>query len=120
VVLEAKGTELKAALENGVSQVESGAGRFPQVSGLSFIWNTAKPAGSRIVDVKIGGNPLDLNKNYRIATNDFTAAGGDGYESLKDKKPYNTGITLYERIEETLTQQKKISPKTEGRITEVK
>ncbi|MEW9700874.1 bifunctional UDP-sugar hydrolase/5'-nucleotidase [Paenibacillus sp. SI8] len=120
VVLEAKGSELKAALENGVSQVENGAGRFPQVSGLTFVWNPSSPAGSRIVEVKIGGQPLDVNKTYRIATNDFMAAGGDGYEMFKGKKAYNTGITLYELIEETLIKQKTVSPKTEGRIVEKK
>ncbi len=39
------GANLKAALENGVSQVETGAGRFPQVSGLRFLWNAAAAAG---------------------------------------------------------------------------
>ncbi|TDF92800.1 bifunctional metallophosphatase/5'-nucleotidase [Paenibacillus piri] len=120
VVLEAKGSELEAALENGVSQVESGAGRFPQVSGLTFAWNPSKPAGSRVAEVKIGGQPLDENKTYRIATNDFMAVGGDGYDMFKDKKAYNTGITLYELIEETISGQETITPKLEGRITEVK
>ncbi|NEW04914.1 bifunctional metallophosphatase/5'-nucleotidase [Paenibacillus sp. SYP-B3998] len=120
VVVTAKGSELRAALENGVSQVENGAGRFPQVSGLTFTWNSSKPAGSRVVDVKVGSQPLDLNKSYRIATNDFMAAGGDGYDMFKDKKAYNTGITLYELIEETLIQQKSVSAKTEARITDLK
>ncbi|CAG7607931.1 Trifunctional nucleotide phosphoesterase protein YfkN [Paenibacillus solanacearum] len=120
VVLEARGSELKAALENGVSQAESGAGRFPQVSGLTVAWNPSNPAGSRIVEVKVGGQLLDMNKTYRIATNDFVAAGGDGYDMFKDKKAYNTGITLYELMEETISRQQTIAPKVEGRITEVK
>ena len=38
------GSGIVAALENGVSQVEEGAGRFPQVSGLRFSWDPKAPA----------------------------------------------------------------------------
>ncbi|OXM83769.1 bifunctional metallophosphatase/5'-nucleotidase [Paenibacillus rigui] len=119
VILDATGSELRDAIENGVSQVEGGAGRFPQISGMSFAWNPSKPAGARVTDIKVGGQPLDLNQTYKIATNDFIAAGGDGYSMLNGKKAYNTGITLYELVEEALTQQGSISPRSEGRITEV-
>ncbi|MBD0378763.1 bifunctional metallophosphatase/5'-nucleotidase [Paenibacillus sedimenti] len=120
VILEVKGSELKAALENGVSQVESGGGRFPQISGMSFSYNPTKPAGQRVVEVKVGGKVLDSDQTYRLATNDFVAAGGDGYAMFKDKKALNTGITLYELIEEALIARKSINPTTEGRIVEVK
>ncbi|MFD0692979.1 bifunctional metallophosphatase/5'-nucleotidase [Paenibacillus sp. GCM10027628] len=120
VILEAKGSELKAALENGVSQVESGAGRFPQISGMSFSYNPTKPSGQRVIDVKVGGKALEPDKTYRLATNDFVAAGGDGYDMFKDKKALNTGITLYELVEEALIARKTINPTTEGRIVEVK
>ncbi|HEU5088455.1 MAG TPA: 5'-nucleotidase C-terminal domain-containing protein, partial [Roseiflexaceae bacterium] len=47
------GANVIAALENGVSQVESNAGRFPQVSGLRFFWNKNAPVGQRIHNVEI-------------------------------------------------------------------
>jgi 5'-nucleotidase/UDP-sugar diphosphatase len=119
VVIEVTGEELKQALENGVSKVEEGAGRFPQISGMSFTYNPTKPAGERVVEVKVGGQPLDPKKTYKVATNDFLAAGGDGYESLK-KPSFNTGLTLYTVVEEALTQMKTVNPKVEGRIVEVK
>lgn len=120
VILDVTGSELKAALENGVSQVETGAGRFPQVSGITFAWDPSKPAGERVSDVKVGGADLDLEKTYKLATNDFVAAGGDGYEMFKDKKSLNTGLTLYEVVEEAMMAQKTISPKVEDRIVEIK
>lgn len=120
VIIDATGSELKAALENGVSQVETGAGRFPQISGMSFEWDPSQPAGSRVSNVKIGGEELDLGKTYKLATNDFVAVGGDGYEMFKGKKSLNTGFTLYDIVEEALTSQKAISPEVEGRIVEVK
>ncbi|MBR8660560.1 5'-nucleotidase C-terminal domain-containing protein [Brevibacillus sp. NL20B1] len=117
-VIEVTGEELKKALENGVSQVEEGAGRFPQISGMSFTYNPKKPAGERVVEVKVGGQPLDLKKTYKVATNDFIAAGGDGYESF-NKPGFNTGLTLYTIVEEALINNKTVNPKVEGRIVEV-
>lgn len=118
VVVEVTGEELKQALENGVGGVEKGEGRFAQISGMSFTYNPNKPAGERVIEVKVGGQPLDLNKTYKVATNDFLASGGDGYVSLQ-KPALNTGLTLYSIVEEELIKRKTINPQVEGRIVEV-
>lgn len=82
VKTEITGKALKAALENGFSQIENNAGRFPQVSGMVVTYDRAQPAGSRIVSVLIKGAPLDETKTYSVATNDFLLRGGDGYTTL--------------------------------------
>jgi 2',3'-cyclic-nucleotide 2'-phosphodiesterase (5'-nucleotidase family)/predicted AlkP superfamily phosphohydrolase/phosphomutase len=88
VTLTVNGAELKTMLENGVSQMPAIAGRFPQVSGLCFTYDIALPAGSRVTSAVLAdasGNctatPVDLTaaSSYKIAENDFMAAGGDGY-----------------------------------------
>lgn len=119
-VVEVKGSDLKTALEGGVSQYEKQAGSFPQVGGMSFVFDPSKPVGERISDLKVGGEPIDLDKTYRVATNDFLAAGGDGYETFKNAKMLNTGITFYDMMEEALSKMDKISPKVENRIVQVK
>ncbi|MET3290447.1 UNVERIFIED_CONTAM: 5'-nucleotidase/UDP-sugar diphosphatase [Brevibacillus sp. OAP136] len=119
VVVEVTGAELKQALESGVSQVEQGAGRFPQISGMSFTYDKTQPAGQRVVEVLVGGKPIDEKKTYKVATNDFIAVGGDGYETM-NKPSFNTGLTLYSVIEEAILKEKTISPKVENRIVEVK
>lgn len=83
VLLEIKGADLRAALENGVSQVGDGAGRFPQVAGLRFSWDAKAPAGARVRDVTVAGQPLDPDRTYRLATNDYLYGGGDGYAALR-------------------------------------
>ena len=118
-IVEVTGAELKAALENGVSQVENGAGRFPQISGMSFTYNPSKPAGERVIEVKVGDAPLDPQKTYKLATIDFLAAGGDGYEMLK-KPFFNTGLSMYSVVEAALLERGVVNPKVEGRIVEVK
>ncbi|WP_299753713.1 5'-nucleotidase C-terminal domain-containing protein [uncultured Boseongicola sp.] len=82
VVTEIPGSQVLAAIENGVSQVENGAGRFPQVSGIAFVYDPTAPAGSRVAEITVGGAPLDTNKLYTVATNNYMLAGGDGYGAL--------------------------------------
>lgn len=82
VLVELEGKDLLSALENGVSQVEQKAGRFPQVSGLTFAYDPSRPPGQRVVEVRVGGAPLELGRIYRVATNDYMLAGGDGYAAL--------------------------------------
>jgi 5'-nucleotidase / UDP-sugar diphosphatase len=79
VMLDLTGAQVKEGLENGASQIEDGAGRFPQVSGLVLTIDKSQPAGSRVSDVSVNGQPLDLAATYKVATNDYMARGGDGY-----------------------------------------
>lgn len=91
VKVEVTGKVLKQILEHGIARSgpgeDSEPGRFPQVSGVRFEYDTSKPAGSRIVSVTIGGTPLDEAKTYTIATSDFLVSrSGDGYTMFKDGK----------------------------------
>jgi 5'-nucleotidase len=88
VKVEVTGAVLRAALENGVSQVveESESGRFPQVSGVQFDFDGRKPVGSRVIKLTVNGQPLDEKKIYTLACTSFVANGGDGYAMLKGTK----------------------------------
>ena len=86
VKLEVTGAQIVEALENGFSQVENGAGRFPSVSGMTVTWDAKAPAGSRVTSVMVGESPIDNAKSYTLAANDYIAGGGDGYSVFKDAK----------------------------------
>jgi 5'-nucleotidase / UDP-sugar diphosphatase len=81
-MVEITGKDIRDALENGVSQIDNRAGRFPQVSGMAFTVDAKAPAGSRIGSLRIGGKDLDPAATYKVATNDFMVSGGDGYTAL--------------------------------------
>ena len=119
VLIEAKGATILAALENGVGQVEQAAGRFPQVSGLKAKVDLKKAAGSRVVAIEIGGQPLDPAKTYRIATNDFMLRGGDGYTMFADGKvilgPLD-GKLMADQVMAYVAKAGKVAPKPEGRV----
>ena len=119
VKLEVTGEMLLAVLENGVSDVENSAGRFPQVSGLTLEADLTKPKGERVVSVMIGGKPLDKAAAYTLATNDFMFAGGDGYGMLKSAKPLygeRDAKLMANSVMAFVEKKKTVSPKVEGRI----
>jgi 2',3'-cyclic-nucleotide 2'-phosphodiesterase (5'-nucleotidase family) len=93
VVTELPGSQVLLALENAVSQVEKGSGRFAQVSGLTFAFDASAPAGSRVSEVMVGGAPLEADKVYTVAVNDFILGGGDGYDALGGGRIVTEGPT---------------------------
>lgn len=85
VLLELSGADIVAALENGVSAIEDGGGRYPHVSGITYSFDVSRAAGERVLDVMVGGAPIDTEATYRVATNDFMGRGGDGYTMFAGK-----------------------------------
>jgi 5'-nucleotidase len=120
-----KGSDVVAALENGASQVEEGAGRFAQVAGLKYAFDKSKPANSRISDVQVmdGGawKPIDPEKVYLVATNNFMRAGGDGYKvfATNGQNAYDYGPGLEQVLADYLAARRPYTPATDGRITEI-
>ncbi|EYR77346.1 5'-nucleotidase C-terminal domain-containing protein [Shinella sp. 838] len=120
-----KGSDLVAALENGLGQIEEGAGRFPQVSGMKYSFDKSKPAGSRVVSVEVkeGGAfvPLDPAKTYGIVSNNYMRAGGDGYSvfAKAGQNAYDFGPNLELVVADYLAAHRPYQPYTDGRITEV-
>ncbi|MFB2593923.1 bifunctional UDP-sugar hydrolase/5'-nucleotidase [Paracoccus sp. p4-l81] len=118
------GAEVITALENGVSQVEEGAGRFPQVAGLTFAFDAKAPAGARISDVKVrdgdGFAPIDPAATYGVVSNNYMRGGGDGYDIFETagKNAYDFGPDLAEVLADYLAAQGPgFKPVTDGRIT---
>ena len=116
VTMNVTGAQLTAMLENGVSRYPDADGRFPQVSGMSFRFDPDQAVGSRVFDVQVGGEPVDPEKTYVLATNDYIAIGGDEYPVADIEV---TGE--YSAMEEILIAHiasfnEPIAPETEGRI----
>jgi 5'-nucleotidase len=120
VMLEVPGKVLLEALERSVSAYPRESGGFLQVSGLSFVFDPARPPGQRVQRVVVGGEPLEPERRYKLATNSYTAGGGDGYAILATAKPLvfpEDGPGLAETLLEAIERAGVIAPATEGRIT---
>ena len=98
VVIEVTGQDIYDALEWGYSRLPESNGGFPQTANLGIVYSRFSDPGNRIKRVLINGRLVDRDATYKIATNDFMAAGGDGY-TMFDKP-----IVMYGRgLDEVLT-----------------
>ena len=120
---EIKGADMIAALENGVSEVEEGGGRFPQVAGMKFTWDASvAPNEGRIKEVMVqeGGEwvPIDPEKTYLAVTNNFVRNGGDGYKvfSSNAMNAYDFGPDLADVTAEYLAAKGPYQPYIDDRI----
>ncbi|PWJ19302.1 bifunctional metallophosphatase/5'-nucleotidase [Jannaschia seohaensis] len=116
---ELTGAEVIEALENGVSQVEEGAGRFPQVAGITYTADLSAEPGSRIVSVMIDGAEIDPEATYGVVSNNYMRGGGDGYSVFEGgRNAYDYGPGLEQVVIDYIAAQGgAYEPYTDGRIT---
>ena len=129
------GQQIRDALEYGLSGVELKEGRFPQVAGLAVTYSPERQAGKRVGTIHIAGEPIDPSRRYIVATVDFLAAGGDGYQVFREairQSPdfeilggtiksgniaYNdAGRWVRDAVVSEMARLKKLAPAVEGRI----
>jgi 2',3'-cyclic-nucleotide 2'-phosphodiesterase (5'-nucleotidase family) len=118
-VTELPGSQVLAALENAVSQVEKGSGRFAQVSGLTFVYDPTAEAGARVSEVMVAGAALEADKLYTVAVNDFILGGGDGYRALGGGRLITgggAGGLVANDVMAYVEKLGKVAPAVEGRI----
>jgi len=126
VKVEVSGKALMEALEHGVarSAEDNEPGRFPQVSGVKFKFDTSKLPGQRVVEATVNGKPIDPKAKYTVALSDFLVKGGDGYTMFKDA-PVLIAADKAKKDSEVFEQAIRsapnatIAPKVEGRIIRI-
>ncbi len=114
---QVKGSDVKAALENGVDTYPGEKGAFPQVAGMTFAIDESKPKGERVHSITIKGQPLELERMYVMATNDFMAAGGDNYTMFKSSRHVGDFPALDEALIAYIQKKGTVAPAVEGRIS---
>ncbi|MDD5298801.1 MAG: 5'-nucleotidase C-terminal domain-containing protein [Rhodocyclaceae bacterium] len=121
VKLDVSGRILRAALEHGLSEIHESreSGRFPQVSGIRYVYDPRLPVGNRLTQVTVNGAPLEDDRRYALAVNTYLAGGGDGYKMFKGQTflitPENALSETAEVIE-ALTAGSPVAPRLDGRI----
>jgi 2',3'-cyclic-nucleotide 2'-phosphodiesterase (5'-nucleotidase family) len=122
VVIGVSGKQIWQAVENGLSTIEEVKGRFPHVSGMAVTYDSSQPSGSRVSSIDVDGQPIDLEKQYALATTDYQAQGGDGYSSLIAAQQYNRQHVVplvSDIVINEILVSGSIAPKVENRLTDI-
>ena len=107
VTMDLKGSDLKANIEHGIDNKEVG---WVQISGVMVKYDMNKPEGNRIVEMKLtDGTPVDMNKYYKVVTNDFMKDGGDKYDFKNAKNMVDTNIPIRDALIKELKAVKNLS-----------
>ncbi len=128
-LMDATGAELKAAFEVSLKNVPNENGGFLHIAGAKLQYDSSKEAGSRVVSVeyfdKATGKyvPLQDDKRYTVATNAYTAKGGDGFDmfakAYEEGRVTDLGLSDWENLQEQLLSLKEVKTTTEGRIVDL-
>ncbi|RUM97493.1 LysM peptidoglycan-binding domain-containing protein [Pseudaminobacter arsenicus] len=120
------GKDIADSIEAGLSEIEEGKGKFPQVAGLKYSFDkSVAPNEGRLKSIEVMEDgqwkPLDPAKTYGVVTNNFVRGGGDGYEifATKAEKTYDFGPSLEQVVADYLAKNRPYTPKLDGRITEL-
>jgi 5'-nucleotidase len=115
VTMDLTGEQVRQALEEGISERYG----IVQVSGLTWAYDDSAPAGSRVVRVTLpDGSAVDPAATYRIATNNFMAAGGDAFTTLTEgENVVDTGTNVIDTVVRYLEENSPVDPQVEGRLT---
>lgn len=97
---------------------------FPRIlktSGLTYLWDNARPVGDRIVEVRdANGSLLNPAASYSVTVNSFLAAGGDNFSVLNAGTQRVVGpVDLDALVTYILARPQPFSAAVEGRIQRI-
>ena len=127
-LLDVTGAELRETFEIALANVPDENGGFLHVSaGVELLYDSREPVGERVISLKIAQEgemqAIDPERTYTIATNNFTAAGGDSHAVLgaayEDGRNTIVGNTDWEMLRDYMVERKEIFYQVEGRIIDV-
>jgi 2',3'-cyclic-nucleotide 2'-phosphodiesterase (5'-nucleotidase family) len=115
-LLEVSGQQIWDAIEYAIPCRNDFDGCFPQVSNLTIKYSMPQ---NRLISVNIAGEPLDKTKLYKLATTDYLAAGGDGYDMFVSARKLDIlgeGQLTREILSQYIIDNGTVKPKIEDRI----
>lgn len=107
------GRQVREGLEKGLKEENARAYHksyrgspvgIPQVSGLRVLWDPAAPDGNKIREVWVGENPLEEDRQYRVAHTDAECEGAGAFLTMEEGQVLRTEVPtiLREVLEEDL------------------
>jgi 2',3'-cyclic-nucleotide 2'-phosphodiesterase (5'-nucleotidase family) len=119
-IMELTGTELKETFEHSVREYPKESGGFLHISGMKLVFDPLAAEGKKVLSMIIDGKEVQDGEKYKIATNAFTAKGGDGFKALgkayEDGRASEPGFSDWENLADHMKSMDKVNTAIEGRI----
>jgi 5'-nucleotidase len=120
VTVTLTGAQIKRTLEQ--QWADPARPRILQVSrGFSYAWTGSAPQGQRIAadSLRLGEQPIDPEKSYRVTINSFLAEGGDGFTGFKDGTDPHVGSYDVDALDAYFRANNPLSPPALQRIRRI-
>ncbi|WP_214835448.1 5'-nucleotidase C-terminal domain-containing protein [Exiguobacterium sp. s36] len=127
-IADLTGTEIYQTFERSVGPLPNENGGFLHVAGLKVTYDSSQPSGERVTKIEYmkDGAPVLVAEDatrYKVATNAFTAKGGDGFAELgaayAQGRVQDLGLSDWENLRDHVASLVTVEPKVEGRIVDV-
>lgn len=127
-LMDLTGAEIFEAFELSVGQYPNEHGGFLQVSGAKVEFDSSQAAGERIVSISYENAAgefveVDPAATYTVATNAYTAKGGDSYtvfaKAYAEGRVLDLGISDWENFRAELERLGEVTNDIEGRIIDI-
>lgn len=106
-------------IENLVEESLSGRSTFLQASGLRCTYSGRNPPGFRLIQISVGEEPLDPDRDYTVAVNDFMVSTPVSWPELTQGRDRAVVGLLRESLKNYLAAQRVVSPTTERRFVDI-
>lgn len=111
VIVDLKGKDIREMMENFAKR-----NTIEAVSGVKVVIDKGV-----LKELKVGGEPVNDGKTYKVATIDFLMSGGDHIYALKrGTNMVKTGIVLHQAVSDYIkaltAAGKKVNPQKDGRV----
>lgn len=121
------GAEIKNTLEHSVRNSPNEEGGFLHMSGMKMTFDSSKKPGERVqtMQVKMNGEyvNIEMDQEYVVTTNAFTARGGDGFELLGEAyekgRVVDLGLDDWVNLRDHMVKLGTVKPEIEGRIIDL-
>ncbi len=119
VVKSFTGRQIKALLEQQWPGAPNGRTQ-PSVllpsTGFSYSYDLSRPAGQRIVEVRLNGEPLVDERSYRVTMSNFLASGGDNFPAFREGTGQLGGPQDIDALEAHFAANPRLAPPATDRI----
>ena len=123
VLLQLSGLDLLSIFEHGLSGLDNQRGFFLQVSGFTLLFDSTAPIGSRVIKLLVNGDPVINSKMYNVATLEYLAEGGDGFEILEKRSKLNyfnpSDRNIADIVAAAIKKQQTIKLIKDGRLQDI-